>query len=549
MKPSLARGKIKLIGATTLAEYRKYIEKDGALERRFQPVAVEEPSRLDTLAILRGLKEKYESFHSLSIADDAIVSAVDMSMRYIGERKLPDKAIDLLDEAASSVKMRAHSRPVFLDKLEKEIRSAEIEKASLLPKENSERIEELKKEIAQKREEFSHGMEHYKQMQQSRQKIQSIREDLHDLEVESQKFEMEGNYQRAAEIRYVKIPEKQKILSESEEKNTSYQRVNSQDVAAIIAKWTGIPAGKLLKTESEIYLDLENILSQKLISQNEAIKKVSEALRRSKAGLSDENRPIASFLFLGPTGVGKTEMAKALCEVLWNDPNAYIRLDMSEYMEAHAVSRLIGSPPGYIGHEDGGQLTEAVRRHPYSVILLDEVEKAHPDVYNIFLQILDEGKITDAKGRTVDMRNTIIIMTSNIGSESILENRDKKVQNSKVREALFSFFRPEFINRIDDIIIFESLSKNDMIGIAKLMLDDLKKRLKNQNISVDFSENALKKIADLGYDPVMGARPLRRAIVDFLINPLSREILEENILPGENILVDMDEKGGIILQK
>ncbi len=398
LKPSLARGKIKVIGATTLMEYRKYIEKDGALERRFQPVNVDEPTRDDALAILRGLKERYETFHNIRISDDAIVSAVDFSIRYIGDRKLPDKAIDLLDEASSLVKMRTHSRPVSIDKLEKEIRSLEIERQAIKnEKEKKNRLEELEKDLNAKKCKYEEMEKEWKESKQKRDEIQKLRDEITTLDQKASDLEMSGKYQEVAKIRYKEIPEKTAILESIEKESTLNQTVQSDDIANIIGKWTGIPVGKLLKSETNIYNNLETFLHEKVIGQNEAIEKISDALRRNKAGLGDPNRPIGSFLFLGPTGVGKTETAKALCEILWNNPNAYVRLDMSEYMESHSVSRLIGSPPGYIGHDDGGQLTEAVRRNPYSVVLLDEVEKAHPDIWNIFLQIFDEGQVTDSK--------------------------------------------------------------------------------------------------------------------------------------------------------
>lgn len=411
-----------MIGATTLVEYRKYIEKDGALERRFQPVPVEEPSREDTLAILRGLKERYETFHGISISDDAIVSAVDLSIRYIGDRKLPDKAIDLLDEATSSVKMRAYSRPVELDKLEKEIRSLEIERQAIKDeKEKINRLTELENELSTKKEKFETMKQEWEKAKSERESIGKLRDELAILEQKALDLESRGEYREVAIIRYGQIPEKRQKLESIEQNTKSDQTVRDSDIAGIIAKWTGIPAGKLLQSEGALYAHLEDELEKSVIGQHDAVQKVAQALKRNKAGLSDPHRPIGSFLFLGPTGVGKTETAKALCRILWNDPNAYIRLDMSEYMESHSVARLIGAPPGYVGYDEGGQLTEAVRRHPYSVILLDEVEKAHPDVWNIFLQILDEGQVTDGKGRKINMKNTIIIMTSNIGSDIIAE--------------------------------------------------------------------------------------------------------------------------------
>lgn len=550
LKPSLARGRIKVIGATTLIEYRKYIEKDGALERRFQPVPVEEPSREDTLAILRWLKERYETFHGIAISDDAIISAVDFSIRYIGERKLPDKAIDLLDEATSSVKMRVHSRPVELDKLEKEIRSLEIEKQAIKwEKEKSSRLDELQWELSDKKNLFETMQADWESLKKSRDSIQKLRDDIASLELKAEEMTYNSEYSKVAELRYSKIPEKKKQLETLESDSQMDQTVRSDDIAKIVEKWTGIPVGKLLEKESKIYMFLEQSLGKYVIGQNEAIQKIAHALRRSKAWLADPNRPIGSFLFLGPTWVGKTETAKALCQILWNDPNAYIRLDMSEYMEPHSVSRLIWAPPGYIGYDEGGQLTEAVRRHPYSVILLDEVEKAHPDVWNIFLQIFDEGKLTDGKGRTVNMKNTIIIMTSNIGSQYISDIVDKDERNKKIRDELGKYFRIEFLNRIDDIIIYESLTDIVIHRITELLLQDITKRLKENEIIVSWDQNIIDRISILGYDTTLGARPLKRAITEYIVNPLSEKILENTIVPGDNLHIRMWQNDIIEISK
>ena len=552
LKPALARGRIKVIGATTLAEYRKYIEKDGALERRFQPVPVEEPSRDDALAILRGLKERYETFHGVRISDDAITSAVDFSIRYIGDRKLPDKAIDLLDEATSSVKMRAHSRPVAIDKLEKEIRSLEIEKQAIKSeKDKASRLTELEKELDVKKAEFDSQKKEWESSRQERDEIQKLRDELASLDQRALDLEMEGNYQKVAEIRYSQIPEKTRKLEEIEAHAKLDQTVREEDVAAIIGKWTGIPVGKLLASEGEVYAHLDAELAKSVIGQKTALEKVANALRRSKAGLSDPNKPIGSFLFLGPTGVGKTETAKALCRILWNDPSAYIRLDMSEYMESHNVSRLIGAPPGYIGYEEGGQLTEAVRRHPYSVVLLDEVEKAHPDVWNVFLQILDEGQVTDGKGRVVNMKNTIIIMTSNIGSHLIAEGKIKpdgdKIPTELLAE-LKKYFRIEFLNRIDDIVVFDALSEKEIREITTLMLAEVEKRLREQDISVTWEPSLIDRISVLGYDPSLGARPLKRAITEYIVNPLSEKILLGEVKEGDDIEVRLGEKDKLELK-
>lgn len=547
LKPSLARGRIKVIGATTLAEYRKYIEKDGALERRFQPVPVEEPTRDDTLAILRGLKERYETFHGIRISDDAITSAVDLSIRYIGDRKLPDKAIDLLDEATSSVKMRLHSRPVALDKLEKEIRSLEIEREAIThEKDKTNRLAELQNELDTKKSDMEIQRAKWEQSRKERETIGKLRDEIVSLEQQASDLELEGNYQKVAEIRYVKLPEKMKKIEELERNVGTDQTVRSEDIANIIGKWTGIPAGKLLQSEGQIYAHLDRELRKTVIGQTPALEKVANALRRSKAGLSDPQKPIGSFLFLGPTGVGKTETAKALCRILWNDPSAYIRLDMSEYMEPHSVARLIGAPPGYVGYEEGGQLTEAVRRHPYSVILLDEVEKAHPDVWNIFLQILDEGQVTDGKWRVVNMRNTIIIMTSNIGSQHA-DIADGVEREKLIREELRKYFRIEFLNRIDDIVVYDTLSEGEIVQIVELMLATVKKRLIEQDIRVEWDDALLHRIAKLGYDPAMGARPLKRAITEYIVNPLSEKILLGEIREGMELQITLDETDHLVV--
>ena len=549
LKPSLARGRIKVIGATTLAEYRKYIEKDGALERRFQPVPVEEPSRNDALAILRGLKERYETFHGIRISDDAITAAVDLSIRYIGERKLPDKAIDLLDEAASSVKMRLYSRPVALDKIEKEIRSLEIEKEAIAgEKEKANRLSILEEELSEKKSAMKTLQENWEESRKEREKIAKLRDEILELEKQASDLELEGSYQKVAEIRYSKLPEKIQLLEAIEQNIGTDQIVRSEDVAGIIGKWTGIPAGKLLGSEGQIYAHLETELRKQVIGQWMALEKVANALRRSKAGLSDPNKPIGSFLFLGPTGVGKTETAKALCNILWNDPSAYIRLDMSEYMEPHSVARLVWAPPGYVGYEEGGQLTEAVRRHPYSVVLLDEVEKAHPDVWNIFLQILDEGQITDGKGRLVNMKNTIIIMTSNIGSEH-MENMNRAEREKAIRDDLRAYFRIEFLNRIDDIVIYDALTNAEIEQIAELMLHDVKNRLTEQWIVPVWTESLLQRIAIVWYDASMGARPLKRAITEYIVNPLSEKILLGEIHSWDEILVNLSEKDILKISK
>lgn len=550
LKPSLARGRIKVIGATTLTEYRKYIEKDGALERRFQPVPVEEPTRDDTLAILRGLKERFESFHGIRISDDAITSAVDLSIRYIGDRKLPDKAIDLLDEATSSVKMRTHSRPVELDKLEKAIRSLEIEREAIKhEKDRATRLTELEGELTLKKSQFEVMKSEWENTKQEREKIQKLRDEIAELEQQAISGEAQGDYRHVAEIRYAKIPEKQATLDTLENALEDTQVVRSDDIANIVAKWTGIPVGKLLESEWEIYAHLEDSLGNYVIGQSEALSKVANALRRSKAWLADPRKPIGSFLFLGPTGVGKTETAKALCRILWNNPNAYIRIDMSEYMESHSVARLIGAPPGYIGYEEGGQLTEAVRRHPYSVVLLDEVEKAHPDVWNIFLQILDDGQVTDGKWRKVNMKNTIIIMTSNIGSSIIESIGQSEGENPETKQSgripplllaeLKKYFRVEFLNRIDDIVVYNPLGEAEIRRITLLLLDEVIAQLHEKGISAEVTDGLVDRLGVLWYDPSFGARPLKRAVTEYITNPLSEQILLGNIHEWQKIILSL----------
>lgn len=550
LKPSLARGRIKVIGATTLTEYRKYIEKDGALERRFQPVPVEEPSHDDTLAILRGLKERYETFHGITISDDAIVSAVDLSIRYIGDRKLPDKAIDLLDEATSSVKMRAYSRPVELDKIEKEIRSLEIEKQAIKnEKEKGTRLMELEVELSEKKEKSESMKKEWESSKKERESIGKLRDEIVELEKKSEDYTYIGEYNKVAEIRYGLLPIKKKELESLEQNAKVDQTVRSDDIASIVGKWTGVPVGKLLASELDIYAHLEDMLAEHVIGQKTALRKVAEALRRSKVGLSDAHHPIGSFLFVGPTGVGKTETAKALCQVLWNDLNSYIRLDMSEYMESHSISRLIGSPPGYIGYDEWGQLTEAVRRHPYSVILLDEVEKAHPDVWNIFLQILDEGQITDGKGRKVNMKNTIIIMTSNIGSQFITDIHDLTERDKRIKEELRKYFRIEFLNRIDDIVLYDSLNEEDIYQIVLHLLENVSKQLAHRNIKVTWDQSIVGYIARVGYDIELGARPLKRAITEYIVNPLSDRILRGEITDNSDIVLSISDEKVLFNQK
>ncbi len=572
IKPALARWTIRVIWATTLNEYRKYIEKDAALERRFQPVFVEEPSKEDAIAILRGIKDRYEAHHWVRISDSAIVAAVDLSIKYIPDRRLPDKAIDLIDEAAASVKMGLTSMPEEIMKLEKRIRQLEIEKEALKFEEGEkakDRIKAIEKELAELKEEYNKLKHEWEEDRKLILEAKKLKEELQKLEHEAELAEKQTDYNKVAEIRYGKIPEIQKKLKELEEKIEKAKKewklvikdvVEAEDVAAIISKWTGIPVSKLVESEREKLVHLEDYLKQRVVGQDHAIKVVANAIRRARAWLKDPNRPIGSFLFLGPTGVGKTELAKALADFLFNDEKAMIRLDMSEYMEKHSVAKLIGSPPGYVGYEEGGQLTEAVRRRPYSVILLDEVEKAHPDVFNILLQILDDGRLTDAKWRTVDFKNTVIIMTSNLGSDIIMDKLKPLMDDPKVDEdaigkmreevekelnekVIPKFFRPEFINRLDDVVVFNPLSNKILRSIVDIQLrryiDMLKK---DRDITLEVADKAKDFLARVGWDPVFGARPLKRAIQNYLLDELAMEILEGKIKEGDIVIVDYDEQ-------
>ncbi|MDD2870605.1 MAG: AAA family ATPase [Candidatus Gracilibacteria bacterium] len=571
LKPSLARGAMKLIGATTLNEYRKYIEKDSALERRFAKVIVDEPSQEETLAILRGIKDKYEAHHGLKITDKAIEAAVTLSTKFIPDRQLPDKAIDLTDEALSSVKMTSISKPMEVEILEKNLRTLEIEleakkaektektlstnTSASQEKDASDKIEKIEKKIASKREQLASINSAWKKEKELIDELKNIREEIDKLKIQADNFEREGNFGEVARIRYGEILTKEKKIEEVSEKLNKLhengqsflrEKVTEEDIAEIIAKWTGIPATKLLETEKEKLLKLEDYLKAKVVGQDQAIISVSNAIRRAKAGLNEEGKPLGSFLFLGPTGVGKTETAKALTEVMFNDKNAFIRIDMSEYMEKHAVSRLIGSPPGYVGHEEGGQLTEAVRRKPYSVILFDEVEKAHPDVFNTLLQVLDDGRLTDSKGRTVDFKNTIIIMTSNLRPPS---NSPLSKGGEEDFSYLKEFFRPEFLNRIDDIVKFNSLDENVIIGIIDILLENVVVLLNNKGIKASFTDNLKKYIAKTGYDNEFGARPLKRAITNVISNSLSVKLLNGELVAGDSVVIDVDDGGELVVRK
>ncbi len=536
LKPALARGLLHCIGATTIVEYKKYIEKDAALERRFQKVLVEEPSVEDTISILRGLKERYELHHGIRIKDQALVKAAQLSARMIPDRFLPDKAIDLIDEAAAMIKMNADSKPETMDKLDRKIRQLEIEKVALSkePDEQSKkRLSELEKELSTLKEENRSLLDRWNAEKKPLEAIQKLKESIDTAKVEFAQAERQGDLSKASMIKYGKIVDLEKKLAAAQqtlEKTASKlikEEVDENDIAAVLARWIKVPVEKLTQDESSKLINMEQELHQRVIGQNEAITKVANTIRVHRAGIGDQNRPIGSFLFLGPTGVGKTEVAKTLADFLFNDPHKMIRIDMSEYMEKHAVSRLIGAPPGYVGYEEGGQLTEQVRKNPYSVLLFDEVEKAHSDVFNIFLQILDEGHLTDSQGRTVSFKNCIIIMTSNIGSHLILEAKEINEKIKKeIEKLLLGNFRPEFLNRIDEIVYFKSLQKNDLCSIASIQLTQLQKRLNEQNISLSWADEALSLLGDIGFEPEFGARPMKRAIQAQVINPLATEVLK-----------------------
>ncbi|HEM55911.1 MAG TPA: AAA family ATPase, partial [Thermodesulfobium narugense] len=561
LKPALARGEIRTIGATTIDEYRKYIEKDAALQRRFQPVLVKEPSVEETIAILRGLKERYEVHHGVRIKDSALVAAAKLSHRYITDRFLPDKAIDLIDEAASLLRMQIDSMPVELDELTRKLKLLEMEKRALekeTDEESKARLKEIEKEIANLKESVDSLTLKWKKEKSIIEEIRKIKAQIEDLKTKANLAQSQGDLDTAAKILYGDIPTLNKQLEAKYEELKQVQgdnpllkeEVGEEEVAQVVSKWTGIPVSRMLKTEKEKLLNLEETLKKRVVGQDQAVEAVSNAIRRARAGLSDPNRPIGSFIFLGPTGVGKTELAKALAEALFDTEKALIRIDMSEYMEKFSVSRLIGAPPGYVGYEEGGQLTEAVRRQPYSVILLDEIEKAHPDVFNILLQVLDDGRLTDSKGRTVDFKNTIIIMTSNIGSKYISEinaipgTAEYKEQYERVVERVYEemrhIFRPEFLNRIDEIVVFNPLTIRELRAIVDLLLSKTNEKLKEKGILVEFEEDVKTFIINKGYDPVYGARPLRRAIQKYIENPLAEFILREDIEKGE-IVAYMDK--------
>ena len=555
LKPMLARGELRCIGATTLDEYRKYLEKDAALERRFQQVYVDQPTVEDTVSILRGLKERYEVHHGVKISDSALVAAATLSTRYISDRFLPDKAIDLVDEAAAKLKMEITSKPEELDEIDRRILQLEMERLSLQKESNSasiERLERLEKDLANLKEQQNGLNAQWQSEKGVIGSIQKIKEQIDKVNIEIQQAELKYDLNRAAELKYSKLTELQKQLQQAESQLSATQttgksllreEVTEGDIAEIISKWTGIPISKLVESEMQKLLHLEDELHKRVIGQDEAVTAVADAIQRSRAGLADPNRPVASFIFLGPTGVGKTELAKALASYLFDTEEAIVRIDMSEYMEKHAVSRLIGAPPGYVGYDEGGQLTEAVRRRPYSVILFDEIEKAHPDVFNIMLQILDDGRVTDAQGHTVDFKNSVIIMTSNVGSQYILDVAgDNEQMRSRVMEAMRGTFRPEFLNRIDEMIIFHGLSKAELRQIVQLQVKRLEKRLAERKMSLKLSESAIDFLAEIGYDPVYGARPLKRGIQRELETQMAKGILRGDFADGDTIFVDIENE-------
>ncbi|WP_461643655.1 ATP-dependent chaperone ClpB [Labilibaculum euxinus] len=561
LKPALARGDLRAIGATTLDEYQKYFEKDKALERRFQKVMVNEPDTLSAISILRGLKERYENHHKVQIKDEAIIAAVELSQRYISDRFLPDKAIDLIDEAAAKLRLEMNSLPEELDEIERRIKQLEIERMAIQREGDKKKLEDLSREIAELNDERNRLRAKWEAEREVIEGIQKNKEELENLKYEAEKAEREGDYARVAEIRYGRVKEVEEEIERLNEQLKINQNsdamikeeVGSEDIAYVVSRWTGIPVNRMLKSERQKLLGLETELHKRVVGQEEAISAVADAVRRSRAGLQDAKRPIGSFIFLGTTGVGKTELAKALAEFLFDNENYMTRIDMSEYQERHSVSRLIGAPPGYVGYDEGGQLTEAVRRKPYSVVLLDEIEKAHPDVFNILLQVLDDGRLTDNKGRVVDFKNTIIIMTSNVGSHLIQEKISKMNSNNKgeliwearneVLNLLKKTIRPEFLNRIDETIVFTPLDREEVKQIVRLQFEMVKSMLLKNEISIELSEKAVSYLGNVGFDPQFGARPIKRVLQREVLNELSRQILSESIAPNQNILIDAEENG------
>jgi ATP-dependent Clp protease ATP-binding subunit ClpB len=568
LKPALARGELHTIGATTTKEYQKYIEKDKALERRFQVVTVDEPSEADAISILRGIKDKYELHHGVRIQDDAVIAAVELSSRYISDRFLPDKAIDLMDEAAAKLRLEMDSVPEELDDINRRIMQLEIERAAIRRENDKEKESRLNKEIEDLNEDRNALKAQWELEKGKITEVRALKEQLEQLRLEADQAERTGDYGKVAELRYGKIPEIEKRLGESNQDKRAgnhtliQEEITAENIAEVVAKWTGIPVSKMLQSDREKLLNLENELQKRVAGQEEAIQAVADAVRRSRAGLQDPKRPIGSFLFLGPTGVGKTELAKTLANYLFNDENAMVRIDMSEYQERHAVSRLVGAPPGYVGYDEGGQLTEAVRRKPYSVILLDEIEKAHPDVWNILLQVLDDGRLTDNKGRLANFKNTIIIMTSNIGSEIIMEKF--KEAGSKLEKGWKMYFkeeakndvlgllkqtvRPEFLNRIDEIVLFDPLSHDNLKQIVRIQFNHIKTLLAEQGVTIDATDEALVKLSEEGYEPAFGARPLKRVLQKRILNELSKQILSGKITKDSVIMMELGENGEVVFE-
>ncbi len=558
LKPALARGQLRCIGATTLDEYRKHIEKDAALERRFQPIVVGEPSLEDAIAILRGLKDRYEVHHGIRIQDAAIVSACTLSHRYITGRKMPDKAIDLIDEAASALKMQIESMPVEIDEIERKIAKLEIAREALKREADDvskTRLKDVERELAEVKEQATAMRGQWLLEKEGHQAIKDIKEKIEQKRLEIERAQRNANFEEAAKLQYGDLPTLEKELEDKEHalhealSGGSFlaEEVTAEDVAAVVSRWTGIPVTKMLEGEQERLLHMEDRLAKRVVGQTEAIAVVSDAIRRSRAGLSDENRPIGGFLFLGPTGVGKTELARSLAEFLFDDERAMVRIDMSEYGEKHAVARLIGAPPGYVGYDQGGQLTEAVRRRPYSVVLLDEVEKAHPEVFNVLLQLLDDGRLTDGQGRTVDFKNVVVLMTSNIGSQHLLTGKSEATEELVMNE-LRNHFRPEFLNRLDDVIMFHALSRDDLNHVVNIQLAQVEKRLAARELSLVITDAAKARLVELGYDPVYGARPLKRVIQKQVTDRIARALLAARYQKGDTVVVDVDETGGICLE-
>ena len=562
LKPMLARGELHCIGATTLDEYRKYVEKDAALERRFQPVLVNEPTVEDTISILRGLKERYEVFHGVKIQDAALIAAATLSDRYITDRFLPDKAIDLVDEACAMIRTEMDSMPTELDDIRRRIMQHEIEEAALKKETDAlsqERLNVIRQELSDMREEYNAMRSRWENEKSEIGKVQKLREEIENVNAEIEKAERKYDLTRAAQLKYGELPKLKAELDETEKESPQQaatllrDKVTEEEIARIVARWTGIPVSKLMEGEREKLLRLPDVLHQRVIGQNEAVELVSEAILRSRAGVADENRPIGSFLFLGPTGVGKTELAKALAEALFDDEKNLVRIDMTEYMEKFSVSRLIGAPPGYVGYEEGGQLTEAVRRRPYSVVLFDEMEKAHPDVFNILLQILDDGRVTDSQGRTVDFRNTILIMTSNLGSSAILDGIDEngtlsESAKKEVQQLLRGQFRPEFLNRIDDTVLFTPLTRSQVRSIVDLLLERLRGRLRDKQLSLRLTDAAFELLMELGYDPVYGARPMKRVLQSRIETLVARKLISGDVLPGQTLLIDAGAEAGFTVR-